>query len=445
MTGQFLAVSGSSLTPGIAFSYDPDTGIYNAGANSLSFATTGLERMTIDGSGNIGVGTSAPSMKFDVVGDLKSSNSYTTNAYLARTFGENNAAASPTYSFTYSGNMGMYALGADTLAFSTASTSRLVIDPNGNVGIGTSTPGETLHVVGVGKIERIINDSAPTEFILKRRRNTSPPTSGSEFGAYEFAYPDTNGIERVVAKVSAHVDGTVGSTDQPSALSFTTSLDGGVGLSERMRIANTGNVGIGTTSPSNKLEVVGGAIAAGSIGSGTGNGGQVRFYDLGSSGSNFVAFRAPDSIANDVVWSLPATDGTVGQMLGTNGAGSLSWTTASTSGGDFLRDGSLSMTGQLQAINGSSLVPSYTFANDSDTGLFNPIANTLAISTAGQQRLTVDSSGLVGIGTTSPIDRLHIVIPDSDKGIMLQNQSSGVGMTLSPAWPMIKFNSYYDG
>ncbi|MEK7355343.1 MAG: hypothetical protein AAB250_02770, partial [Bdellovibrionota bacterium] len=147
--------------------------------------------------------------------------------------------------------------------------------------------------------------------------------------------------------------------------------------------------------------------AAGSIGAGTGNAGQVRFYDLGASGNNFVAFRAPDSIAADVVWSLPAVDGGSGNVLSTNGAGSLSWVAAS-GGGDFLRDGSLSMTGQFLATVGSSLTPGISFGGDNDSGIYSSGANALAFSTAAQQRMVVNSSGNVGIGTTTPASLLHV-------------------------------------
>ena len=49
-------------------------------------------------------------------------------------------------------------------------------------------------------------------------------------------------------------------------------------------------------------------------------------------GSNYVAFTAPSSIASNITWTLPATDGSNGQVLSTNGSGTLSWATAGGSG-----------------------------------------------------------------------------------------------------------------
>jgi hypothetical protein len=53
--------SGSALAPSITFDSDIDTGIYNSGANQLSFTTGGTERARIDSSGRFLVGTSSTS------------------------------------------------------------------------------------------------------------------------------------------------------------------------------------------------------------------------------------------------------------------------------------------------------------------------------------------------------------------------------------------------
>ena len=59
-----------------------------------------------------------------------------------------------------------------------------------------------------------------------------------------------------------------------------------------------------------------------------GNQFDLRFGEATANGSNYVAFQAPASITADVTWTLPAADGTVGQVLGTNGTGTLDWITA---------------------------------------------------------------------------------------------------------------------
>ena len=51
----------------------------------------------------------------------------------------------------------------------------------------------------------------------------------------------------------------------------------------------------------------------------------LRFGEATANGSNYVGFQAPAAIAADLTWTLPAIDGTNGQILGTNGSGVLAW------------------------------------------------------------------------------------------------------------------------
>ncbi len=81
------------------------------------------------------------------------------------------------------------------------------------------------------------------------------------------------------------------------------------------------NGGTFTTALQNGLQVKPFNTAAG-------NTGELRFNELAASGTNYVGFKAPDALAADKIWTLPAADGTSGQMLSTNGSGTLSWSAA---------------------------------------------------------------------------------------------------------------------
>jgi len=107
--------------------------------------------------------------------------------------------------------------------------------------------------------------------------------------------------------------------------------------------------------------------------------------------------------------SAPATtyaymswaDTTAGVMKMRNGANS-AWISLYELDGTFLAS-------DISLAAGSAAAPSLFFTGDTNTGLFSPGADTVALATAGQNRLHVSSGGLVGIGTTGPTQPLHVI------------------------------------
>jgi hypothetical protein len=77
--------------------------------------------------------------------------------------------------------------------------------------------------------------------------------------------------------------------------------------------------------------------------------GDVRFAD--SDSSNWVALQAPATVASNVTWTLPSADGTSGQFLSTNGTGTLSWASQSSSGGMTLLANTNSSNATLSVTN----------------------------------------------------------------------------------------------
>lgn len=135
-------------------------------------------------------------------------------------------------------------------------------DTCGNVGIGTTTPEAPLEVnPGNVFLTRTVIDQFGSYIIHRKARGTASVQNGDEIGYMRFdGYDGAN--YQPAANVGVIVDGVPGSNDMPGALVFKTTPDGTNALIEWMRINNAGNVGIGTTTPGQKLEVNGNVKAA---------------------------------------------------------------------------------------------------------------------------------------------------------------------------------------
>ncbi len=68
----------------------------------------------------------------------------------------------------------------------------------------------------------------------------------------------------------------------------------------------------------------------------------------------------------------------------------------------------LTVSGTAEFASGTVSAPGITFIDDNNTGLYSPATDTVAITTAATERVRVDSTGNVGIGTSSPLAKVHI-------------------------------------
>jgi hypothetical protein len=142
--------------------------------------------------------------------------------------------------------------------------------------------------------------------------------------------------------------------------------------------------------------------------------GQTPLRFLDSDNTNFVAFRAPATVTTDVTWTLPDADGTSGQVLQTNGSGTLSWAsvTAPTvfsdsvfriqDNGDATKQLAFEVSGIATATTRTITMPNSDL--NLSTGLSGSFANSTLSNlgtTAINASLLVDTSNTYNIGSST--------------------------------------------
>ena len=292
---------------GVMIHASSSTGFVSAvsnGSNDVDLQLRGLNggsananQLVLDSEGKVGIGTASPATDLEVEGS--SGIRVGDGTGYAKIYGDSSEVL----------------IGAgsnDPLYIITNNTKRMLFT-NGGKTIMSSEAQSTSQSVGGAepKVQQIGNNSSRSQYVLGRfTSNTAGPEfkflksrdstigsntivqSGDKLGMISFYADDGTDYVSEAAMIKAEIDGTPGANDTPGRLVFQTAADGSNSTTERMRIDSSGNVGIGTSSPSRVLDIqVSSDNAIGSVVSGTSSIAGFVFGDTGADDQGGVLYN----------------------------------------------------------------------------------------------------------------------------------------------------------
>ncbi|MCX6106439.1 MAG: hypothetical protein NTY08_11485 [Proteobacteria bacterium] len=339
-------------------------------ASGTAAAATPTVAMTIKNSGNVGIGSSSPSSLFQVRGGA-SIGTYTTTA--------------PTYGLIIEGNVGIGSsspsVALDVAGVVKATSFQGTTSSNWNsqninnllsIGIGTTTPATDVSLGG---------DIARTIQVDRRTTAAAGNSLTINAGDAGTSATDANGGSLILASGNATGNGS-------SAIQFQTATASGtsgttdIAPSTKMTILGNGNVGIGSTNPSYKLDVT---IDANPIGSTVANYGNAQFRVGGATDATKRTVIGFDTTGNYGMVAASASGAAT--VLALNPAG------GNVGIGTISPLGIFDVSGKMTVLSGGNV----------GIGTTTPVG-LLDVNT----KLTVLTAGNVGIGTVLPVNKLDV-------------------------------------
>jgi hypothetical protein len=299
---------------------------------------------------------------------------------------------------------------ADTVTVETNGAERLRVTSAGNVGIGTGGPAS---IVGG-------TDTSP---VLSIGGTDITLTTGDKAGSLSFITNDPSYTatyaDGVTGEIASIAESAVGAA---YGLAIYTGTTVGANRAERMRITSDGNVGIGTSSPATALDVNGDVTITDKIIHSGDTNTSIRFpaadtFTVETNGAERLRVTSAGAVGI-------GTTSPIGRLEVIDSSTGRSWATTSVTELLVERDGTCAIAIVANSANDSQLRFSDSDSETAGRLSYSHSADALVFFTDEAERMRITSTGDVGIGTSSPNAASIVDAQSTTKGVRFPNMTT---------------------